>query len=111
MVDCATEKELCNAQGAMDYPTVHHYQKGKRLDAFVGAANDLARWLEQRLSIKKEEQELKADKPTHPHDAGVTFDVLLVAAVLAFNAWAICYNIHAQQNGTHAHVMSAPPSW
>jgi len=101
MVDCATDKELCNTEGVMDYPTVHHYRNRKRLDAFVGAGNNFARWLEQRLNIVKEEQELKADNPTHPHEGGATFDVLLVAAILALNAWAICYNINACRNRTY----------
>lgn len=95
MVDCATEKELCNAEGVISYPTVHHYHNGKRLDAFDGAASDFARWLEQRLSVKKEEQQLQADHLIHPNHSGVTFGVVQVASILAVNAWIICYNILA----------------
>eukprot|EP00419_Tripos_fusus_P024566 CAMPEP_0172719490 /NCGR_PEP_ID=MMETSP1074-20121228/75534_1 /TAXON_ID=2916 /ORGANISM="Ceratium fusus, Strain PA161109" /LENGTH=246 /DNA_ID=CAMNT_0013544845 /DNA_START=146 /DNA_END=886 /DNA_ORIENTATION=+ len=95
MVDCATDKELCNAEGVMTYPTVHHYHNGKRLDVFDGGANDFASWLEQRLSVKKEEQQLQAEHLIHPNQSGVTFDYLQVAAMLVVNALTIGYNMHA----------------
>jgi len=96
MVDCATDKELCHAEGVMAYPTVHHYHKGKRLDAFDGTAGDFSRWLEHRLSAKKQEQQRQVDHLAQPNDSRINFGVLQVAAILAVNAFTICYNmLHA----------------
>jgi len=107
MVDCATDKELCNREGVMYYPTVHHYHSGRRLGAFVGAATDLAQWLQERLGIDKEEQVMEVDAPASPHDNGFAWELMLLAAIVALNAWAICHNIYGWQNRTHSDAVSA----
>jgi len=93
-VDCATNKELCNEQHVTSYPTVYHYQNGKRAASWIGGRlNDpggFMEWLEPEL------REVRAtpDLPVQalgcyllPGDRAV--DLLLVLGVLFLNCLVI----------------------
>lgn len=53
MVDCATDKVLCNEQGVDGYPAVMHYQHGSRIGKWFGGRKDdtkkVATWVDKRL--------------------------------------------------------------
>jgi len=102
MVDCASDKVLCNEQDVESYPTVHHYHEGQRVASWSGGRKDdparLAKWLGGQLAkpAAKPAPSLAADlqealrRYFMPGDGAI--DLLLVLLVLAFNLRAISRN-------------------
>mmetsp|Transcript_20148 Transcript_20148/g.56740 ORF Transcript_20148/g.56740 Transcript_20148/m.56740 type:complete len:262 (+) Transcript_20148:112-897(+) len=106
MVDCAVDKVLCNEQSVQQYPTVHHYQGGKRVATWVGGratdAEKLAKFLNKHLgsaAVAAKPQEALASEGSEAGGLAVRLvpgeravDFALVALVLALNAWAVFNN-------------------
>jgi len=102
-VDCATDKVLCNQQKVAQYPTVHHYRKGKIASTWVGGrasdAEKLRRFLDKRLGKTAEvlppPEVMAIDRPSLaarlvPGDRAIDFALVLL--VLSLNAWAVFNN-------------------
>jgi len=57
VVDCATDKLLCNEEGVIDYPWINHYHLGDLHRVWVGGSDNdeetLDAWLEQELKSPK----------------------------------------------------------
>uniref|UniRef100_A0A7S1PT74 Thioredoxin domain-containing protein n=1 Tax=Alexandrium catenella TaxID=2925 RepID=A0A7S1PT74_ALECA len=111
-VDCATDKVLCNQQRVEQYPTVHHYHRGKRAATWVGGRTSdvekLAKFLTKRLSNAAADAAATA-LPTGggaaaapaaaarslrdrlvPGDRAI--DLTLIIVVLSLNTWAVFSN-------------------
>jgi len=102
-VDCATDKVLCNQQHVVQYPTVHHYNRGKIVSTWMGGrasdAEKLRRFLDKRLGKTAEvlppPEVMAIDRPSLaarlvPGDRAIDFALVLL--VLSLNAWAVFNN-------------------
>jgi len=102
MVDCASDKVLCNEQDVESYPTVHRYHKGQRVASWSGGRRDdparLAKWLGGQLAKLAAEPapSLTGDFQEAfwgyliPGDRAI--DLLLVLLVLGLNFRAVSRN-------------------
>mmetsp|Transcript_51550 Transcript_51550/g.159727 ORF Transcript_51550/g.159727 Transcript_51550/m.159727 type:complete len:275 (-) Transcript_51550:643-1467(-) len=102
MVDCASDKVLCNEQDVESYPTVHHYHEGQRVASWSGGRKDdparLAKWLGGQLAKLAAEPapSLTGDfqeafwSYLMPGDRAI--DLLLVLLVLGLNFRAVSRN-------------------
>jgi len=112
MVDCASDKVLCNEQAVESYPTVHHYQSGQRVASWSGGRKDdperLAKWLRAQLTKPAAEPvpSLATDlqgalqRYLMPSDSAIDF--LLVLSVVCFNFWTISRNPRLWQKSPFA---------
>lgn len=54
LVDCGTDKELCNEQGVQDYPTVVHYGAQRSVGQWLsGSGEGLVPWLKGELTGRR----------------------------------------------------------
>jgi len=108
VVDCATDKVLCNEQEVEQYPTVHHYHKGKRVASWRGGrkndAEQLAKFLTKQLAkrvvTEPEEPAEGLAQQLLPGDHAI--DLCLVLFVLSVNIWAVFSNTSLWQKPTEA---------
>jgi len=96
-VDCATDKELCNAQEVEGYPHVKHYSEGVAVGKWTGGRESdgarLAKWLTKRLGATKKKPEggeqpeaAQPDLSVVAREQGVNALLVLGVSALVFHA-------------------------
>jgi len=91
MVDCATDKVLCNREGVETYPTVAHYGQGQHLGQTSLSARTirtmktkLETWLQKQLQSSELTAKPVADVPLQDFfEAGRGIDIILMLLTLA----------------------------
>lgn len=101
-VDCATDKVLCNEQLVEEYPTVVHYKRGEREDAWSGdgpkAPHQLSMFLITTLA--------DADWPDDEQPFLTPEEVRLALRLVAMAAGAVALFVWAVGRGTDIWVAS-----
>lgn len=64
-VDCATEKSLCVSLDIDDYPSVVHYKQQNRVNAWLGGAPGLVRWVKEELQPPKRRAKARPSGSDH----------------------------------------------
>mmetsp|Transcript_69283 Transcript_69283/g.180484 ORF Transcript_69283/g.180484 Transcript_69283/m.180484 type:complete len:497 (+) Transcript_69283:124-1614(+) len=112
-VDCATDKELCNAQDVEGYPHIKQYSEGVAVAKWTGGrqkdAARLAKWLTKRLGAPAEPEggeqleEVQPDPSLVARERGI--NALLVLGVSALVFRAVCLDAELWKGPT-----TAPPA-
>eukprot|EP00930_Biecheleria_cincta_P032466 TRINITY_DN2252_c0_g1_i10.p1 TRINITY_DN2252_c0_g1~~TRINITY_DN2252_c0_g1_i10.p1 ORF type:complete len:248 (+),score=36.11 TRINITY_DN2252_c0_g1_i10:70-813(+) len=88
VVDCATDKLLCNREGAKTYPTIAHYSQGQQLGQTSLSTRTmkakLETWLKSQLQSSKLTGKPVADVQMQGFfEAGSGMDIILMLLALA----------------------------
>jgi len=119
-VDCATDKELCNAQEVEGYPHIKHYSEGVAIGKWTGGRqNDetrLAKWLTKRLGAAEKPEEGERSEDAQPYPSVVAreqgINALLVLGVSALVFRAVCLDAELWKGPAEtppAAVQGGPP--
>jgi len=107
-VDCATDKELCNAQDVEGYPHIKHYVKGSVIAKWTGGRETdslrLAKWLGKQFT--KSDQAPSEGGEVNQGELPINLDIvsercmnlMLILGVIALNVHAICQNAGLWKN-------------